>query len=330
MAKISVIIPVYNVEQYLKECLESIINQTLKDIEIICVNDGSTDDSLEILNEFIKKDQRIKLITQKNKGLSAARNAGYNIATSEYIYFIDSDDWIELNTLENIYNKIIKTQSDVLLFGTNNVYGDNHIMKNNMRIMNLIKKYKTKDFCFIDCPDVIYLPCTAWLKIYKKSFLDSYNIIFEDDIKFSEDSIYWIMIVCRNAKIHLDPTCYHYYRFMRPNSMNLYNNILKKFLNTFKFFLNSTFYKSLDSKTKKYTFDCFLNIAIRIYSDINNINEILEYENVISDFYKLIKKENIFLSFRFSGYRLLKFRYLYTFLKKIVLFFKYQKESIKK
>ena len=95
MAKVSIIIPVYNVESYLRRCLDSVVNQTLKDIEIILVNDGSTDGSLAICEEYAKNDDRIKIITRKNGGLSAARNTGLDNATSEYIGFIDSDDWVD-------------------------------------------------------------------------------------------------------------------------------------------------------------------------------------------------------------------------------------------
>ena len=94
MPKISVIIPVYNVEKYLRECLDSLLNQTFKDIEIICVNDGSTDGSLNILNEYASKDSRFIIINQNNQGLSAARNNGLNVAKGDYVAFLDSDDYI--------------------------------------------------------------------------------------------------------------------------------------------------------------------------------------------------------------------------------------------
>lgn len=106
MSKVTIIIPVYNVEKYLEKCLNSVICQTLKDIEIICVNDGSTDNSQQILKEYAQKDERIKIVDKKNGGLSSARNAGLDAATGEYCYFLDSDDWIELNTLEKLYGFI--------------------------------------------------------------------------------------------------------------------------------------------------------------------------------------------------------------------------------
>lgn len=100
MAKISIIVPVYNTEKFLEKCLNSLINQTLKDIEIICINDGSTDKSLQILEKFANKDKRIQIINQTNSGLSVARNIGIKKAKGEYIGFVDSDDWVDLNFFE--------------------------------------------------------------------------------------------------------------------------------------------------------------------------------------------------------------------------------------
>ena len=101
--KISIIIPVYNVEKYLHECLDSIINQTFTDIEIICVDDGSTDKSSEILEEYEQKDKRFTVISQPNKGVSAARNRGMQQAKGKYIMFVDSDDWLAHNACEQAY-----------------------------------------------------------------------------------------------------------------------------------------------------------------------------------------------------------------------------------
>ncbi len=115
-AMFSIIIPVYNVAPYLKECLDSIINQTFKDFEVICVNDGSTDNSLEILNEYAQKDDRIKVYSQENQGSGVARNYGLDMAKGKYIAFVDPDDWIELNHLETLYNTFQKTGVEVIEF----------------------------------------------------------------------------------------------------------------------------------------------------------------------------------------------------------------------
>ena len=100
--EISIIIPVYNVEKYLDECINSAVNQTFDDIEIICVNDGSTDGSLEIIEKHASKDKRIRIISQEHKGVGSARNAGLDAAKGKYIYFMDSDDYVELNALKRI------------------------------------------------------------------------------------------------------------------------------------------------------------------------------------------------------------------------------------
>ena len=106
MPKISVIIPIYNVEKYLKECLDSVLNQTLKDIEIICINDGSNDKSGLIIEKYAQKDSRIKFIHQENLGAGFSRNLGFNLSTGEYCIFFDSDDYFcELNALEKMYLK---------------------------------------------------------------------------------------------------------------------------------------------------------------------------------------------------------------------------------
>ena len=115
MCKISVIIPVYNVEKYLKKCLDSICNQTLQDIEIICVDDGSSDSSLEILRQYEAKDSRVKVLTQSNQKQGAARNNGISIAKGEYLGFIDSDDWIDLDYYEQLYNSAKTFDCDIAI-----------------------------------------------------------------------------------------------------------------------------------------------------------------------------------------------------------------------
>lgn len=110
--KLTVIIPCYNVEKYLRQCLDSVINQTLKEIEIICVNDGSTDRTQKILEEYSKKDDRILVINKPNGGLSSARNAGMEKMQGEYIAFLDSDDWVDLEFYEKLYNAAKTNNAD--------------------------------------------------------------------------------------------------------------------------------------------------------------------------------------------------------------------------
>ena len=114
--KISVVLPVYNVANYLRKCLDSLINQTFEDFEVICVNDGSTDLSLGILEGYALSDSRFKIISQKNQGLSGARNTGIQHIQGEYVLFVDSDDWLEDNALEELYNHVKGFNSDITMF----------------------------------------------------------------------------------------------------------------------------------------------------------------------------------------------------------------------
>ena len=116
----SIIIPVYNVEKYLRECLDSVKGQTSPDWEAVCVNDGSTDGSEFILKEYAKKDSRFRIVTKTNGGLSSARNAGLEIAKGEFIGFVDSDDWVDINCLSSIYNQI--DGCDILFFNQYQYY----------------------------------------------------------------------------------------------------------------------------------------------------------------------------------------------------------------
>ena len=118
MPKISIIIPCYNVEKYLDRCMESILSQTLSDIEIICINDGSTDNSLVFLNKYASSDNRFTIINKKNEGVGIARNAGLKLAQGEYIYFVDPDDWLQNSgVLLKIFEKAKSENLDMLIFG---------------------------------------------------------------------------------------------------------------------------------------------------------------------------------------------------------------------
>ena len=116
MPKISLIMPVYNAEKYLAEALESVFRQTFKDYEVICVDDGSTDNSLKILQEFASKHENMTVITQENKRVSAARNAGFNVSKGEYVQFMDADDVLRDNAFELAYKRISETNADMVVF----------------------------------------------------------------------------------------------------------------------------------------------------------------------------------------------------------------------
>ena len=192
MTKVSVVIPVYNVEDYLEECLESVINQTLKDIEIICINDGSTDNSLNILEAYAENDNRIKIFSQENSGLSASRNHGKKLSQGEYIYFIDSDDYLELNALEKLYDMAMSLDLDILIFklinfddGTHEKYTSDYYE------MSFLKPYEGKNFNYENIGEIILdVAVSIPGKLFKNSLISSMKfsegLIFEDNLFFAE------------------------------------------------------------------------------------------------------------------------------------------------
>ena len=125
--KVSIIVAAYNIEDYIKRCMYSIVNQTFKDIEIIVVNDGSTDNTLNIINDFAKNDARIKIIDKKNGGLIEARKSGLEIASGEYILFLDGDDWLHLEAIEKLYQEAKKDNFDIVLYNFYLAYDNNKL-----------------------------------------------------------------------------------------------------------------------------------------------------------------------------------------------------------
>ena len=220
--KVSIIVPVYNVELYLEECLCSIINQTFYDIEIILINDGSTDRSLEIMEFFALKDKRIQLISQQNRGVSEARNTGIRAASGEYILFVDSDDIILTNTIEILYNKIIHTGSDLLLGNVLYYYPDGSktlVSKRNKVLSNLTcipsETFFTKYMTGNDFILLVYLFfCKRKLIIENKLFFKK-GIIHEDGL--------WCIQVLLNAN-HISVIDYNYYIYRQREDSLMHSN----------------------------------------------------------------------------------------------------------
>lgn len=204
--KVSVVIPAYNVEKYIKQCLDSVINQTLKDIEIICINDGSKDNTLAILKEFAQKDSRIKLIDKVNEGISVARNQGMELARGEYISFIDSDDWIDENYLENLYNTAKKYDSDVACSSIIRVTG-NHKRKKLLYTKEEYSNDKDKKNELTNVPICNYV----WNKIYRREKLLKSCVKFPCG-RVYEDVIWSIQVIYYMDSVVTVPSASYYYR----------------------------------------------------------------------------------------------------------------------
>jgi glycosyltransferase involved in cell wall biosynthesis len=206
MPKISVIIPVYNVEKYLRECLDSVIHQTLKDLEIICVNDGSTDGSLAILEEYAKKDSRIIIIKQKNQGQGAARNRALKIAKGEYVQFLDSDDYLSKDACEILYHHANEKSLDMLLFGGYNFNDGENILLNNpyWDKTYLDKNIDYSVFQVSKIKNVVHrLPVSACLCLYKRHFIAQKEIKFPQGL-FYEDTFFFIKAITQACNIGIN------------------------------------------------------------------------------------------------------------------------------
>lgn len=189
--KVSVIVPVYNVKEYLRQCLDSVVSQTLKDVEIILVNDGSTDGSDKICIEYAKKDNRIKVVNQQNAGLAAARQAGLDVAQGEYIGFVDSDDYLEPTMYQELYEKAKEFNVDIVFC---NVYRNEDKKE---QIYFTPGYYDREGLEKVIFPRLLAsfdqnknestLRWCNWLRIYKKSLIDENNIRFDKRFRRCQD-----------------------------------------------------------------------------------------------------------------------------------------------
>lgn len=222
--KVSAIIPVYNVEKYLEKCLDSIINQTLKEIEIICIDDGSTDNSISILNKLAQKDNRIKIILQENQGPSAARNAGIDIANGEYLVFIDSDDWMEFDAFEKLVDDLEKTNADFVACGTNVIYEkpDPILAPNDAYYLRIIKRglRPVSENIFTS------LNVSCCNKMHRKSIIDKYNLRYKNGL-FNEDALFFWQYLSLSKTIYFEPE--KLYNYLRRNGSIMTKTFNKSF-----------------------------------------------------------------------------------------------------
>ena len=235
MSEISVIIPVYNVEKYLKECLNSISNQSFRDLEIICVNDGSTDNSLDILKNHAENDDRVTIITQENQGLGAARNRGFHHATGNYVYFIDSDDYLELDALEKLHENAISNQSQMVLFMYQTV-DENGIVKKRNSGFNIYKifgdiDYNNFSFTYDDVRKYIMNSSfSACLKLYKKDFVDNIDFSFPAGVSFEDIPVH-VRVMLEAKSMSFVPESLYNYRTNPDSIINSNANCFDIFTN---------------------------------------------------------------------------------------------------
>lgn len=247
---ISIIVPVYNVEDYLPKCLDSVLNQTMEDIEIICVNDGSKDGSLSILNDYAKKDERIIIHNQQNAGVSVARNNGLKLARGDYYMFIDSDDWLEPETCEVALARMLAYRADCLMFSYVKEFSNhsivNHIFEKDFvwekdevltsfhrRLFGLIGNELAKP----QDGDIIVSPCMQLFRTSKYKDIQFYDI---RKIGSFEDGLYQMDIYKNcNRFVYIDKPYYHYRKTNTESITTKYNpHLIEQWLNLFEIIEN--------------------------------------------------------------------------------------------
>lgn len=192
MAEISVILPVYNTSKYLHACLSSLLNQTFHDFEIVAINDGSTDDSLSILQDFANKDSRIRIIDQKNQGIGAARNLGIQLANGTYIAFIDSDDTLELRMLECLYKKAVEESLDIVVC-------DYIEYEESSKKEEQIALPTFETCSLLQMPQLLFeINSSPWNKLYRTALWKEHGIEFPVSLKY-EDA-YAVLLCLVKAK----------------------------------------------------------------------------------------------------------------------------------
>ena len=236
MSKVSIIVPVYNVEKYIGKCIVSLKEQTLKDIEIIVVDDGSTDKSISVVEEYIKNDERIKIYKKENGGLSDARNYGMTKATGKYIAFVDADDYVEKDFCEKMYSKAQKEKSDIVECNFYWTYSEGH-QKNKMK-EDVGEKYSSKAE-MIEKARVV-----AWNKLYKKELLDKAGVEFPKGLRYEDIEFFYKLVpYIENVSFVKQPMIYYIQR--KSSIANTQNektsDIFKVFENVFEYYKNQRF-----------------------------------------------------------------------------------------
>jgi glycosyltransferase involved in cell wall biosynthesis len=210
MVKVSVIVPVYNVEEYLPKCLDGLVHQTLKEIEIIVVNDGATDNSQKIIDEYVNKHSCIKAYIKPNGGLSDARNYGLQFVTGEYIGFVDSDDFVEVDMYELMYKKAKEEDSDIVECNLRHTYADREDIEVGKKIID--KKEM-----------LMFGRSVVWNKIYRRKWLQKTNVKFPKGLIYEDVEFFLKLIPHINTYSYIDEACIHYVQ--RSSSLNNFSSL---------------------------------------------------------------------------------------------------------
>ena len=290
MVEISVILPVYNSETYLKECLDSLVNQTFKDIEILCINDGSSDNSLQILKEYEKEDNRIILINQENMGVAKTRNNALKMVTGKYVYFMDSDDYLDSNAFKKLHSNITANESEICILKAIFVNGGE---KYKFPAFDLDKEFSGVNFnkftfTYKDIKSHILNDLFApWLKLYSREFLLGNHDFTFPEIKSYSDAPFHVKTLLNAEKISFVPEYLYYYRenddslvHSSSNTINFFtlSDIIKDYLIKNNFF--DEFEKEFDAfQTVKLVYYMGFSDSDEYFTKAKSILENIDFEN---------------------------------------------------
>lgn len=297
-ASISVIVPIYNSEQYLQRCIESILNQTHQNIELLLINDGSTDNSLNICHEYEEKDKRVVLINKQNGGVSSARNCGLDITSGEFVTFVDSDDYIALNMYERMMDLLIEHDADIVECGRVNVSSDS-----SLEYKRLKKKIVVgKDQCLASYAMLKNTTLSNCDKIYRRSIVSEVRY---SQYRYLEDHLFNIKAFSACTSKITTSNCYYYYCNNDNESTSRKEKIIKdndEILSALTEAVNT--YRRIKPKLVKYAalWLCINCISQhRRYNKCINENSIIEYRNKLKNvFFLSFKDVGLFFPFFLS------------------------------
>ncbi|QNS41314.1 glycosyltransferase family 2 protein [Chryseobacterium manosquense] len=314
---ISIIIPVYNAELYLKECISSILSQTYENIEIILVNDGSTDNSLDICYDFQKNDNRVKIFSKKNQGVSETRNYGINNAKGDYITFIDSDDTIDSNYIQDFVEFLVE-DIDIIIQGYKHIYLNKKYTQQmkfpqNQDTLDSLSNYEL--ILYADKNDILKCP---YSKLYCRKIIADNNLKFDDKISYGEDHIFVLnfLLYCNNIKTITQNCGYNHYH--RDNdslsSKNIDFSLFEYYNDKVKYYrteLNKKF-----NMTQSSLFANFIDEYYAIYKTINIINLFVKKNSYSAEFKN--QKVNTYLeTTKFSDLKYIYYKINYIIFKNI-------------
>ena len=321
--KISVIVPAYNVEDYIYDCLISLIKQTFKDIEIIVINDGSTDNTRSIIKMFMQFDKRIRLIDKKNNGVGSARNDGLKAALGECVLFVDSDDIVkDKDSFEKIYQKYVENCVDIVVFGALNLKNDK-FRKSSYGIGKISKKLKKRIIEQSESQEVIFkLPVLCMCKLYSRKFLQENKIYFQEGC-IGEDQIFFIKSILLAKNLYIINENYYGYRRSRNNSLTFCkkkndNSVILNFYAIEGFLRNQKYPQKLIDKILDLYFEkcvSWLGKCEKSYRNeyFNNLFELMKfvkrnYPQLRVNVLKINKNDNyLILKLKLIEYKLRRF-----------------------